>query len=258
MAIKAVAFDIAGPLFKSHPLIEFVEFLSGKKIFSQRALRQFQTLIKEYKQGAVSYETAAQQATELFGSGIQGQKKETIQKAADQFVQENQGKLLVHFGGLLRSLQRLRVQPNDRARIKVALVSTEPYEFVRALGKSVNIPASLCYGTRYDLVGGRYTGLRNGSRLEDRKELALQDLMKKTRARKQETVYLGDRTVDRKGATAAGVIFIGANPKEELISEMRRQRSARRQWLEKQARNGNGNTRTQRRVQTFARARKPG
>lgn len=227
MAIKAAGFDIAGPLTAHHPIIGLTAFLHGKKLFNPAAYQEFERIIVEYKAERMPYNIAAAKAVAVFGEGIKGQSKARIDSAARAFVRGTKGDLLPHFVKLLKGLQTISpatLEPANRngERIQVGLISTEPLAFVQSLGKELGIKPAYCFGTEFELSGGRYTGKLVSNGIEQRKEGGLTRFMKAAGVKPTETVFFGDRLIDRIAAQKTGAHFIAANARNEVLEEMRK------------------------------------
>lgn len=208
---KAVVFDVDGPLYDGHLMVDFAQHLHATHRFDPGVFRKFMEALEVYKSGKMPYKEAAPLAVKLFAKGIRNVDSIFLFEEAQRFIKANRKKF---FPRSVRYLRQLK-----RHGKKVALLSLSPNEMVSAMGKALGIPFDYYYGSRMESRGGRFTGRTRSDQIHKFKANALSMLSRKWKIEKNRMRMRGDSRSDRSAARAAGVPFGYFNPDREARRE---------------------------------------
>ncbi|MBU0636339.1 HAD family hydrolase [Candidatus Micrarchaeota archaeon] len=213
---KVFAFDVDGPIYDGHLLVDFAAYLVARKRFDPNVHKEFLHNLAEYRAGKRPYKQAAQAAVDLFGKGIQGQSTTQIFDDAQAFVRKNKKKF---FPKSIELLRRLKKQGK-----KIALLSLSSNELITAMGKTLKIPFDYYQGSWFKSRGGHYTGETNASNAHQFKKDFLARLGKRFKVPKNQVRMVGDSLSDLRSATAARIRFDPMNPDRELTKALNKPR----------------------------------
>ena len=83
----ASLFDIDGTLMSGLVIVSFPYFLEKRNLFDKEVLKEFDSLIGQYKTGTISYRELGTEIPKQYAIGIQGQKPEDIKEASNDFLE---------------------------------------------------------------------------------------------------------------------------------------------------------------------------
>lgn len=221
-AKKLFLFDIDGPIYRGHMVVDFAIFLSAKNLFDPTALEKLLETVRRYKRHRLAYRHAITGALKCYAKGIRGQSARTIRAQARAYLHAHKQKVYPASVRKLRALQKTA---------RVGLVSLSPVECVVALEESLGIPFDYTYGTVFGVRKGRFDGTRRAHNPVDAKIIEIEKALRLLGVASRDTVFFGDTVTDRHSAHRAGVRFCPLHPDRELklyLNEMKKEKKKKK------------------------------
>ncbi|MDO8625504.1 MAG: HAD family hydrolase [Candidatus Diapherotrites archaeon] len=206
-AIRIFLFDVDGPIYRGHMIVDFSVFLAKKGLFDEKALAGMHETVKRYKHHRLAYKHVITGALKAYAKGVRGQSENRIRQEAKRYIRQFRSSV---YPESVRRLRRLK------KTARVGLVSLSPLECVQELERLIGIRFDYTYGTIFGVKHGRFDGTRKAHNPVDIKIVEIRKALKRFRVAPADAVFFGDTITDRHSAHAAGVHFKPMHSDREL------------------------------------------
>ena len=145
---KVAIFDIDGTIFRSSLLIELVESLVTKGLFSEKIRTIYAKAYKNWFNRQGSYEDYIDAVVIAFKNNIKGVSHEAYLKIAKQVVAENKDQVYRYTRDLIKELKKKNYY--------LLAISNSPKEVVQGFCQELGFDK--VYGREYEVINKRFTG----------------------------------------------------------------------------------------------------
>lgn len=205
---KVWVFDVDGPIYDGHLIVDFVRHLAKRGHFKPDAFGRFMNALSDYATGKLSYRKTATLALTIYGEGIEGERSEYLFEQARVFVRENRQKF---FPGSLEFIRKIKATGK-----RVALLSLSPDELISAMRSALGIDFDFFIGSHFSVKNGVFTGKAKRAQIVEFKRDRLERVSKVFKVETGAMRMVGDSRSDHAAARGAHVPFVAMNPDNEL------------------------------------------
>ena len=148
MKPKICIFDVDGTLSGGFYLVKFSEVLYQEGMFSESDLRIIREILRENRKGNYPYEKIAWDFVKAFANGIQGKKRDDIEKIGELYIRRHPEEKFQFTDGLVRIVK-------DKG-YRTVVISGSPLEIILPFSRSLEIDET--FATNYETEHGIFTG----------------------------------------------------------------------------------------------------
>ncbi len=145
---KFVVFDIDGTIFRSSTIIELVNLLVKKGIFSKSAEKDIEKDYSSWVNRKGDYRDYINKVVEVFENEIRGKDEKEVKHIIREMVAEQKDKLYVFTRELLEKLKK--------ENYFLLAISGSPEIIVSEFAKALGFDEY--YGSKYEVKNGKFTG----------------------------------------------------------------------------------------------------
>jgi HAD superfamily hydrolase (TIGR01490 family) len=186
MKNNLAVFDIDGTIFRSSLVIELVNLLVEKKIFPKGLNKEIEEDYVAWANRQGSYNNYISRVVDVYKKYIVGVEEELVKEASREVIEYQKNKVYVFTRELIKKLQNENYYLLAISGAPEVIVS----EFSKALGFDEY------YGSRYEVVNGKFTGNITNDTAWTKHEILNNFVQKHKELDLKKAVGVGDSEID--------------------------------------------------------------